>query len=339
MSQYISPKWNLFISRPTALLKREFLKETYLHLNDFSGLKITRLLIVASEKENHVFIPKNEDSRCEKLAEGHYLKKQAEKYLAEFLLRVKKFKAPPAALLGQALYAFRTVGATLIYTFYLERALTKYNNYARGREKKRLGRLIADNSRLRDQGACIMYGLYDQFRAQFKHDVDYYLLDEVVKNKPVGADELKRRKDSFVALLKKDQTRIYTGRAAKKFLQKEEFKTLKIDCSVNAIRGLSVFKGAVQGEIVKIRNLADFQTKNYAGKIIVATDTLIEYMPYLKKVAAIITDCGGITCHAAITAREYKIPAIVGAKIATQIFKDGQIVEVDADKGVVKIIK
>jgi pyruvate,water dikinase len=57
-----------------------------------------------------------------------------------------------------------------------------------------------------------------------------------------------------------------------------------------------------------------------------------EIVPYLRNAKAIITDEGGITCHAAIIAREMKKPCIVGTKIATKTFKDGDEVEVDANK-------
>ena len=59
----------------------------------------------------------------------------------------------------------------------------------------------------------------------------------------------------------------------------------------------------------------------------------------MKKAAAIVTDEGGITSHAAVISRELRIPCIIGTKIATKVFKDGDIVEVDAEKGVVKKIK
>ncbi|GAG22226.1 unnamed protein product, partial [marine sediment metagenome] len=52
-----------------------------------------------------------------------------------------------------------------------------------------------------------------------------------------------------------------------------------------------------------------------------------------------ITDGGGTLCHAAIVAREMKIPCIVGTKIATRVLKDGDLVEVDADKGIVRKLK
>jgi len=61
--------------------------------------------------------------------------------------------------------------------------------------------------------------------------------------------------------------------------------------------------------------------------------------PLISIVKAIVTNEGGILCHAAIIAREFKKPCIVGTKIATQVLHDGDLVEVDANKGIVKIIK
>lgn len=71
----------------------------------------------------------------------------------------------------------------------------------------------------------------------------------------------------------------------------------------------------------------------------VAHTTFPALVPAMKKASAIITDDGGVTCHAAIVARELKIPTIVGTKVATGILKDGDLVEVDADNGIVNILK
>ncbi len=76
-----------------------------------------------------------------------------------------------------------------------------------------------------------------------------------------------------------------------------------------------------------------------AGDIIVAPMTLPDILPAMKKAAAFVTDEGGILCHAAIMSREMKKPCIIGTKIATKVLKDGDLVEVDAKKGVVRIIK
>ncbi len=74
------------------------------------------------------------------------------------------------------------------------------------------------------------------------------------------------------------------------------------------------------------------------GEILVAGMTQPDIMFACRKAKAIITDEGGITSHAAIISRELNIPCIIGAKIATKVLHDGDLVEVDANKGIVKII-
>ncbi len=85
--------------------------------------------------------------------------------------------------------------------------------------------------------------------------------------------------------------------------------------------------------------LKDFKNNSTVNKVVVCPETIIEYTPYLKKAKALVTDQGGVTCHAAIIAREYNKPCVIGTKIATKVFKDGEMVEVDAEKGIVKKVK
>ena len=66
--------------------------------------------------------------------------------------------------------------------------------------------------------------------------------------------------------------------------------------------------------------------------------TTPDYVLVMKKVAAIVTDEGGVTCHAAIVSREFNIPCIVGTSNATKVFNDGDLVEVDANTGIAKIV-
>ncbi len=108
--------------------------------------------------------------------------------------------------------------------------------------------------------------------------------------------------------------------------------------NIKEIKGQSAYPGKVEGP-VKIITKVD-QAKNITeGDILVASMTDPRYLPAMKRAAAIITDEGGITCHAAIVARELKKPCIVATKIATQALKDGDKVEINADKGIIKIIK
>lgn len=74
------------------------------------------------------------------------------------------------------------------------------------------------------------------------------------------------------------------------------------------------------------------------GEILVTGMTRPEFVPLMKKAAAIVTNEGGITCHAAIVSRELGKPCIIGTQKATQIIKDGDLVEVRANHGTVRIL-
>jgi phosphohistidine swiveling domain-containing protein len=101
------------------------------------------------------------------------------------------------------------------------------------------------------------------------------------------------------------------------------------------ITGNISFKGLVVGT-VKIVNKPVDMAKFNDGDIVVSINTSPNIMPVLRKCKAIITDEGGLMCHASIISRELKIPTIVGTKIATKWLKDGDLVEVDADNGIVR---
>ena len=75
------------------------------------------------------------------------------------------------------------------------------------------------------------------------------------------------------------------------------------------------------------------------GEILVSSMTIPDFLPAMKKAAAIVTNEGGVLCHAAILARELKKPCITGTKFATHILKDGDYIEVDANNGIVKFVK
>ncbi|MDO8667681.1 MAG: PEP-utilizing enzyme [bacterium] len=103
------------------------------------------------------------------------------------------------------------------------------------------------------------------------------------------------------------------------------------------LKGAVAFEGVVSG-IVKVVMTAQEIEKVNMGDILVAPTTAPSFIFGMRKAAAFVTDEGGITSHAAIVAREMKKPCIIGTKIATKVFKDGDLVEVDANKGIVKII-
>ncbi len=71
------------------------------------------------------------------------------------------------------------------------------------------------------------------------------------------------------------------------------------------------------------------------GEVLVTHMTAPDWVPLMRKAAAIVTDSGGMTCHAAIVSRELGIPCVVGTAEATKVLRDGELVTVDAGEGVV----
>ncbi len=104
------------------------------------------------------------------------------------------------------------------------------------------------------------------------------------------------------------------------------------------LEGKTAYPGKAKG-IVKLIITKDDLDKMEEGNILVSPYTDPTLMPAIKKAGAIVTDVGGMTCHAAIVSRELKKPCVIGTKTATKSLKDGDMVEVDANKGIIKIIK
>ncbi|MFZ4631931.1 MAG: PEP/pyruvate-binding domain-containing protein [Patescibacteria group bacterium] len=117
-------------------------------------------------------------------------------------------------------------------------------------------------------------------------------------------------------------------------------KSIIFDESIkgDSLEGVCANKGNYIGKVRVIISEKDFHQFE-DGEILVTGMTRAEYVPLMRKAGAIVTDEGGVTCHAAIISRELGKPCIINTRIATQVLKDGDEVEVDADNGVVRIIK
>jgi len=104
------------------------------------------------------------------------------------------------------------------------------------------------------------------------------------------------------------------------------------------LRGQVACGGKAVGRAKIIGNVDEMYKVNH-GDVIVSPMTSPDLMPALRRCVAIVTNFGGMTCHAAIVAREFNIPCIVGINNATEIIKDDELVEVDANSGVVRILQ
>jgi len=168
-----------------------------------------------------------------------------------------------------------------------------------------------------------------------------YLLRKEIKEAllkgKLNINEINSRSKFYVSYASNGKIKIFTGDAAKKFIAKQKFEKIKLK-NVAELNGTTACPGEASGQ-VKIINLPEEMVKMNEGDIMVSHTTFPSLVPAIKKSSALITDDGGLTCHAAIVAREMKKPCVVGTKIATQILRDGDLVEVNATKGIVKIIK
>lgn len=104
---------------------------------------------------------------------------------------------------------------------------------------------------------------------------------------------------------------------------------------VREVFGQTAVPGNVQGVVKIVNSVADME-KIESGDILVSEMTIPEIVSAMKRAGAIVTDQGGITCHAAIVSRELGTPCLIGTKIATAVFTDGDEVIVDATNGMVK---
>ena len=143
-------------------------------------------------------------------------------------------------------------------------------------------------------------------------------------------DELRAR-DGISALIFVDgKYELVTGKGAEKVEASLHGKT-----EIGELRGVSAYPGKAIGKariIVDPKKGKDFRK----GEILITGMTRPEYIHLIKLAGAVVTDAGGMLSHAAITARELHIPTIVGPENATKVFREGEMLEVDATRGIVR---
>ena len=112
----------------------------------------------------------------------------------------------------------------------------------------------------------------------------------------------------------------------------------KVSTDITELKGISVSKGKIKGTVQLIKDPNNLhQAKE--GAILVTGMTRPQFNERIIKCKGIITDEGNILSHASIITREYGIPSLVGTKNATKVFKDGDIVELDATNAIARLIK
>jgi phosphoenolpyruvate synthase/pyruvate phosphate dikinase len=169
-------------------------------------------------------------------------------------------------------------------------------------------------------------------------DIYYLTADEArsLIRQPLSARlarEIKRRKDFYVKAVSGGKFTVFAGKDWKKktsFLRQAHQRS-------GQVSGKPAFYGRAQGRVAILRSEKDIE-KVKKGDVLVAVMTFPHFISAMEKASAFVTDEGGITCHAAIVSREMKKPCVTATKIATKVFKDGDLVEVDANGGIIKLL-
>jgi phosphohistidine swiveling domain-containing protein len=200
----------------------------------------------------------------------------------------------------------------------------------------KLSELVHDKRKhIAMSGVYVLYRFLDEavkrggIKAKIAEKAFWFEFSDLIQNTEEIEERLAKRKAASIVLDNLDL--IYS----EEIIVEDREVVLK---NSKEIKGTAASKGIYKGIVKLILSRKDFN-KLTKGDILAAEMTRPDFLPIMKLAGAIITDEGGLTCHAAIVSREMEIPCIVGAKNATRILKDGDLVEVDANKGVVKIIK
>lgn len=157
--------------------------------------------------------------------------------------------------------------------------------------------------------------------------------DFIYRNKKPNPSEIPLRQQGYGLFVLGGKFYVLVGQELKKFLSKKIIRPIKL----KVIKGQTANPGKVRGPVRVVLFDADLE-KIRKGEILVSDMTNPNYLPYLGKVKAFVTDKGGMLSHAAILSRELNKPCIIGTQIATKVLKNGDIVEVDATKGIIKLL-
>jgi len=172
---------------------------------------------------------------------------------------------------------------------------------------------------------------------EYKKFAYFLTYSEIVGELPT-VQELERREFGYIYY----QGSVYANVDENEFAQKHNLNIVhdRITASsrMEEIRGKAAFQGKITGRVKVVFEISDME-KIRADDVLVTSMTTPDLIAVSRDFAAIVTDEGGMLCHAAIISREFKKPCIIGTKIATQVLKDGDLVEVDAGKGAVRIIE
>ncbi|MES2202955.1 MAG: PEP-utilizing enzyme [Patescibacteria group bacterium] len=163
------------------------------------------------------------------------------------------------------------------------------------------------------------------------------IIDAVTNGAAIDKTQCLARMQNYGLVAPADERRVDVFVGATFDALQEKFGLKTVVEMAGEIQGKTAYKGKARGRAVVLMRASDGD-QLLPGDILVAAETTPDYILAMNRAAAFVTDRGGITSHAAIIAREMRKPCIIATKVGTQVLKTGDMVEVDADHGVVRKI-
>ena len=245
-----------------------------------------------------------------------------------------------------------------------QQEINRINNnlYQTKREYKKLSKVLKGNAKLyKLADACHKITFYRDYRNDLRRESYFYarkLYQEIADRLEIDLTSLlyltrdeirqsfiankliispqqvkKRRQFSAITIINNKTHYIFDHKQIRQL-----FKIIDPKISVKDFKGVVGSPGKIIGRAKIILNIKEEYKKLREGDILITSMTNLDFIPLMSKAAAIITDEGGLLCHAAIVSRELKKPCIVGTTIATKAIKDNDLVEVNANHGLVTIL-
>lgn len=209
----------------------------------------------------------------------------------------------------------------------------------------KIANLFSQWKDVRKSGVYMGMTIFDKFLEEIASRTDYSKKDltftvfpeieNILLKKANLKREIKSRKEKiFFAVKSNGGYVLESGSRANKYYD----LILKEKNTNMEFKGVTACKGLAKGKVhlvLKTEEMNKFKN----GEILVTNNTTPEFVPIMKKASAIITEQGGITSHAAVVSREINKPCIIGVKGITEVLQNKQLVKVDADHGIITIIK
>ncbi|MDP1994642.1 MAG: PEP-utilizing enzyme [Ignavibacteria bacterium] len=328
IDKILKKNWHLFITRQANLLERD------MRIKGYRQMGCSEMLFVYDKGFTKIFLKKNKYNVLVKKALDFLIGPKSEKNIKQYEETAERLQSKLGSFLGKKfdLKYFKSLKKYLIHvTFmpvYIELCVEKESLYVENKK------LVKKLSELRYKYRKIVAELDDVIKTNFSFAEDVFSVNELENflktGKKLKPEELSKRKNGCLVYSDSKKSHVFIG-------VNTDFLDSK-NKNIKSFKGVPAYAGKVRGKILVIKSSLDLR-KIKKGDIIAIHMTEFNMMHFLKDIKALITDEGGVTTHAATFSRELKIPCIMGTKIATQVLKDGDLVEVDANKGIVKIIK